>query len=365
MKTAFKILMLYCLTVAMLFSTVSCNQSFKNEETVAKKETSTQAITPQSKPKETTPEETTLEETIPEETTAKDVLLEPTETETTPHEESTPEEETSKAEVTQTTTVTEEITSSQEPEQETTTEETTTEETTTEETTTEETTTEETTTEETTTEKTTTEETTTEEPTPPEPPHEHVFVEGQGACGETFVVEKESVFDNNNDGKNDVFCFSPRLPDAFEADDAIVWLAGDYYPKKSSNVGKEFVGNTKEECWFCKENTATPSYIYYVIEVPESGTYKMAIYTVLDDEGAVRGAKYTVNDAYSFETSYQFASNEELDAVVENENSISSYMFGMQIELQAGVNTIKIESASNIENNQQFRAFYFVKVANA
>ena len=214
-------------------------------------------------------------------------------------------------------------------------------------------------------ETTTIEETTGfEEPAPMEPPHEHVFVEGKCACGEMLVVAKESVFDNDNDGKNDVLYFSPRLPERFATDDTIIWRAGDYYPKKSSNVGREFIGNTKEECWFCKENTATPSYIYYVIEVPEAGTYEMAIYTALDDDGAVRGAKYTVNDTYSFKTSYQFTSNEELESVMENENSISSYMFGMQIELKAGANTIKIESASNIANNQLFRAFYFAKVAN-
>ena len=43
---------------------------------------------------------------------------------------------------------------------------------------------------------------------------------------------------------------------------------------------------------------------------------------------------------------------------------MSAYMFGIQIELKEGTNTIKIEGASGTEYNQLFRAFYFVKTAN-
>ncbi len=352
MKIAFKILILYCLVAAMLFSMISCNWNSKREEITTSTESTPGTTSTQSSLVETTPVETTTEETIAEETTVKDSAPEQTTPETTTPEATTPNEETSTEEIAESTTTTEEITSLEEStfEQETTIPEETT-----------------TPAETTHLEETTTPAETTipEETTPPEPPHEHVFVNGQCVCGLILVIEKESVFDNDNNGKNDVFYFSPCLPEKFQANETIVWLAGDYYPQKSSNVGREFVGDAREECWYCRENTSTPSYIYYVIDVPEAGTYEMAIYVGLDDDGAIYGAKYTVNEESSFETSYQFATAEELNTARENDETISSYMFGIQIELKAGTNTIKIEGASNIENNQLFRAFYFVKVTNS
>ena len=75
------------------------------------------------------------------------------------------------------------------------------------------------------------------------------------------------------------------------------------------------------------------------------------------------GARYTVNGSEPIQTSYQFT-NEELALARENEETMSAYMFGIQIELKAGVNTIKIEGATDTEYNQLFRAFYFAKTAN-
>ena len=100
----------------------------------------------------------------------------------------------------------------------------------------------------------------------------------------------------------------------------------------------------------------------YQIEVPEGGTYALAVYVMLEDYTNAYGAKYTVNGEYSFQTSYQFSVT-ELMYIRENQTS-SSYMFGITLELKAGTNTIKIEGASNTEYNQLFRTFYLVKVAN-
>ena len=187
---------------------------------------------------------------------------------------------------------------------------------------------------------------------------------GQCACGDIPVVEKASEYDNDKDGENDRFYFSPRLPEKFNTDDAIFLSAGNFVKRESSWVGEELLANGQDKCWYCREDRK-PSYLLYVIDVPVAGMYEMAIYTVLDDDGLARGAKYTVNDSYSFQTSYQFTNEEELQTVKENSETLSSYLFGIKIELEAGTNIIKIEGASDTEHNQLFRAFYFVKTVDA
>ena len=193
------------------------------------------------------------------------------------------------------------------------------------------------------------------------------MVNGQCACGFIPVIENISVYDNDKDGKGDVFYFSPVLPERFgDEENVISFSAGDYHPEKFFEVGFARV-NKYYGCWQCKEKILK-SYIVYEIEVAEAGIYEMAIHTRLEDGDTVeRGAKYTVNEgsenAYSLEISYQFATQEELVAARDNDKTVSSYMFGIELKLEAGINTIKIEAASQSPKNQKFCDFYFVKVA--
>lgn len=322
MKPAFKVLILYCLTLAVLFSGTSCEKDAKREEGSSQEESAavTQAVTdtqgtaltettPEpppfdvTAPEGTIPEVTEPEETIPEESTTETTTPEPIEPEVTE-----PNTDTSWEDISQSTTP--------------------------------------------------------EETTAPKPPHEHTLINGQCACGYVTVVESISSYDNDNDGKNDVFYFSPLLPKKFKSDDVIQFSAGEY--TKASYVGESIVSEGENfNYWYCRDGKK--AYLIYEVEVAEAGIYKMAIHQKMKD-CEERGAKITVNagseNAYSIETSYQF-SQEDLLMACDNEQSMSSYMFGIELELAAGVNYIKIEAASNTENNQFFREFYLVKTGDS
>lgn len=312
MKKAFKNLILYCLAAAMLLSVTSCHLDILKDKPIETEQGTPEAATPQSTPETTvsqetpeatTPEVTTPEETAPQETTASQETT--TLTETTTLEETTPPEET---------TTSDEITIP--------------------------------------------EESTIPQETPPAPPHEHIFVNGACACGEIFVLAKASIYDNDKNGDADIFYFSPCLPERFRANDAISVSAEKYDKKDYFGVRYASVSG-HHKFWYCQEGKE--SYMNYQIEVPEAGTYELAIYTVLEYPNRSYGAKYTVNDVYSVQTSFDFT-EEELAQTCESGDTMSAYMFGIIIELKAGVNTVKIEAASNTASNQLFCAFYFAKI---
>ena len=193
---------------------------------------------------------------------------------------------------------------------------------------------------------------------------DHDFVDG--ACTECGVAlgvfENTSVYDNDGDGKNDVYLFTPIIPEKFTGEDVIHVWGGDYIPELSSSyVSASFFGDIRH--WFCTEGMG--EYFTYKVTVDEAGIYEMAIHIRLKDTKG-RGAKFTVNagaeNEYSFEISFQFATDEEVSAAMENNYTRTSYMYGIQIELQAGDNYIKIEEASMVDWSLHWRDFYFVKV---
>ena len=303
------------LAVVMMLSIVACN---KPAENTTPAETTPAATTPaETTPAETTPAATTPAETTPEETTP---------------EETTPEE-------------------------------TTPEETTPEETTPEETTPEETTPEETTPEETTPEETTpgTDDPVPP--CAEHSIVDGMcEVCGYIPVFSNASVYDNDGDGVNESYLFTPILPEKFTAEGAVHVWAGDYIPELSSSyVSSAMFSDIRH--WYCTEGKG--EFFTIKVTVAEAGVYEMAIHMRMKDSKE-RGTKYTVNEGtaneYSFETSFQFATDEDAFAARENDYTMSSYMFDIKVNLVAGDNYIKIQDSSKSPKNQHYRDFYFVKV---
>jgi hypothetical protein len=251
----------------------------------------------------------------------------------------------------------------------TTPEATTPEETTPEVTTPEETTPEVTTPEETTPEETTPEETTPEETTPgtdePVPPcAEHSIVDGMcEVCGFIPVFSNASVYDNDGDGVNESYLFTPILPEKFTAEGAVHVWAGDYIPELSSSyVSSAMFSDIRH--WYCTEGKG--EFFTIKVTVAEAGVYEMAIHMRMKDSKE-RGTKYTVNEGtaneYSFETSFQFATDEDAFAARENDYTMSSYMFDIKVNLVAGDNYIKIQDSTKSPKNQHYRDFYFVKVA--
>ena len=208
------------------------------------------------------------------------------------------------------------------------------------------------------------EETTTEAPVDPdEPCVEHSIVDGMcEVCGFIPVFEMPSVYDNDNDGVVDSYLFTPILPEKFTGEDAIHVWAGDYIVEKSSSYvsSAEFSGIRH---WYCTEGKG--EFFTIKVTVAEAGVYEMAIHMRMKDSKE-RGTKYTVNEGtvneYTFETSFQFATDEDAFAARENDYTMSSYMFGINVNLVAGDNYIKIQDSTKSPKNQHYRDFYFTKV---
>ena len=184
----------------------------------------------------------------------------------------------------------------------------------------------------------------------------------EGTAENPLVFEKESVYDNDGDGVNDTYLFSPILPERFLGESAIHIWSKDYEADLSSSyVPYSVFSGHPNHVYF---DAGQGQYAVYKITVAEAGVYEMAIHTRLNNTNE-RGAKFTVNDGtegvYSFEVSYQFETEDELYAARENAYTMTSYMYGMYLDLQAGDNYIKVELSSGGEKTMQFREFYFVK----
>ena len=115
--------------------------------------------------------------------------------------------------------------------------------------------------------------------------------------------------------------------------------------------------------WYCTEGKG--EFFTIKVTVAEAGVYEMAIHMRMKDSKE-RGTKYTVNEGtaneYTFETSFQFATEEDAFAARENDYTMSSYMFGINVNLVAGDNYIKIQDSTKSPKNQHYRDFYFTKV---
>ena len=179
-------------------------------------------------------------------------------------------------------------------------------------------------------------------------------------CGQNKIplTAVFSSFDANGDGKNDVYYFSPLLTNRF--DNAVHIWAGDYDKTLSSaKVSTAQAGGLPH--WYVSygEN----QHIVYRVNVPEDGLYEMAIHFRMKDE-QVRGAKYTVNGGTEneqiFETTHGFSGNGYEN--VRDADTLTSYMYGVTVNLVKGENIIRIDQGSASDKTQHFRDFYFVKV---
>ncbi|MBQ8432965.1 MAG: metallophosphoesterase [Clostridia bacterium] len=248
---------------------------------------------------------------------------------------------------------------------------------------------------------TTEEKTTTDGITTEEPPHEHLFERVQVthtpcilageqvatcACGEVMtstlpatgvhvyengvclgcgqneipLTAVSSVYDADGDGQNDVYYFSPLLTNRL--DHAIHVSAGDYDPTLSSaKVSTTTAGEGGIRHWYVAYGAN--EYIVYRVNVPEDGLYEMVIHFRMKD-AQLRGAKYTVNGGTDqeqiFETSHSFEGTGYEQ--VRDSATLTSYMYGITVNLKKGENIIRIDQPSVGDKTQHFRDFYFVKV---
>ena len=192
---------------------------------------------------------------------------------------------------------------------------------------------------------------------------DHNFVDGICEyCGYIRVIANASVYDNDGDGVNDIYFFTPVLPEQFTTEDVVHVWAGDYIVDLSSSYVSSASFNDIRH-WYCTEGKG--EFFTIKVTVAETGIYEMAVHMRMKDSKE-RGAKYIVNEGtsyeYSFETSFQFATDEEAFEARDNDYAMSSYMFGIPVKLVAGDNYIRIQESTKSPKVQHFRDFYFVKI---
>lgn len=192
----------------------------------------------------------------------------------------------------------------------------------------------------------------------PNATHEHSYVNGICECGDIPTVTSTSRFDADGDNVNDTFYFSPIIPDAFTGDGVYHIAASDYDQTLSSGSSSSEQGGLTH--YYITENT--DGCLVYKITVEESGVYELAIHLRMKDTKE-RGTTYTLNEGtlyeYSFSTSFKL-NDDELALARNNGDAMSSYMYGIFVNLKAGENTIKIEHADACEKSQHYRDLYLL-----
>ena len=191
--------------------------------------------------------------------------------------------------------------------------------------------------------------------------HVHAYVNGVCACGDIPTVTNTSRFDADGDGANDTFYFTPVMPDAFAGDGVYHIEAGNYDQALSITPSSSTQGDLTH--YYITENT--DGCLVYKITVEESGVYELGIHLRMKDTKE-RGTTYTINEGtlyeYSFSTSFKL-NDDELALARNNDNVMSSYMYGIFVNLKAGENTIKIEHAAECEKSQHYRDLYLYRLA--
>ncbi len=190
---------------------------------------------------------------------------------------------------------------------------------------------------------------------------EHTYAGGIcTTCGqkELQMTAVPSTYDNDGDGKADVYAFSPELLDIFKTENAVHVWAGKYDETLSTTVNSTTTAGIQH--WYVATNGS--QHLVYVINVPETGIYEMVLHLRMKD-GDDRGAKYIINAGTPYEqvieTSHAFEGTEY--KLVRNDTE-GTYMYGIRVKLLEGENIIDVTAASASEKCQHYRDFYFVKV---
>ena len=185
-------------------------------------------------------------------------------------------------------------------------------------------------------------------------------------CGKIPIVATPSIFDYDNNGETDTFYFTPILPEKFTREDVIHFDCEDTLSPKGSYLLHTATFHEPElynffSFVYCYDSD---DYLLYEIIVPEAGIYDVAIHTCIQDPDE-HGAKYIINEGAEYETafeiSYRFESKEQVAQARFDIMFESSYMFGFQIELVEGKNTIKIMKSESIKYSKTFRDIFLVK----
>ena len=180
-------------------------------------------------------------------------------------------------------------------------------------------------------------------------------------------IEMECNYDNDKDGKNDVFTFTNYMPMEYGAADAIIVHAGDYDKDVSKGVGKAerqtgsgiyhyYINLSEKENIPDEEQNMT-----YKFTVAEAGKYKVCFGLGMKSEPNQRGATFYFDGAKE-PIHVDYTVTKEFAEAVSDETE-GSYMTGMIVELAAGEHTMVIKYEPLCDKTMHFRNFYFIKMA--
>ena len=210
-------------------------------------------------------------------------------------------------------------------------------------------------------------ETLSTEPTTPEETTTEAPVETTEAPAETTEAPVETTEAPATEIAEPVsvsgYLFSPALPEEFYNERLVHVRAIDYVPELSNVLsGDKSMFSEIYTQYFVER---MDEHFVYKVTVAEAGVYEMAIHTQVRDTKQ-RGVTVTVNEGsdneYTFDIIYQFATEEEMLAARENDTTKTSYLYGIQITLQAGDNYIRLDECDKASFSAHWREFYFVKV---
>lgn len=178
--------------------------------------------------------------------------------------------------------------------------------------------------------------------------------------GANYWVDMPSSFDNNNDGTLDSFTFSNYLPDRFLA--VGTFNIGAVHHNESDIGVNYFTVENRTHYYVDLADTSiedSAKYISWNVIILESGTYDIGFEMRMKD-GAHRANEMFIDDVSVYKTDFQFFNGTES---LVRDDSLSSYMTGMEVYLTEGEHVIKMKAIEGFPKTFHFRSIYLTKVA--
>ena len=181
------------------------------------------------------------------------------------------------------------------------------------------------------------------------------------------TIDKACNYDNDGDGKMDVFTFTNYMPMEYGDANAII-VKGDSFDQEVSkgwSKAERIKGSGNYHYYINldeKENIPDDQQnLTYKFEVKEAGKYKVCFGLGMKDTKEQRGATIYFDDVKE-PIHVDYDVDAEFATAVRDETH-GSYMTGLVVELAAGEHTMVIKYEPLCSKTMHFRNFYFIKMA--
>ena len=177
-----------------------------------------------------------------------------------------------------------------------------------------------------------------------------------------YSVVVPSNFDANNDGVNDSYLFSNKIPAAFLAEGVIKVSAADHAETdKGWSKAERIPGSGVYHYYINDGNADIPNdekTLTYTFTITEAGTYDVMLDLGMKDSQQQRGATFYFDDKAGIAMDYEV--DKEFATAVRDETH-GTYVTGLSLELTAGEHTLVVKYNPFCNKNMHFRNFYFAK----